>query len=145
MPRSVNISPTRRIFVGAIRLPSDAFKREGTAVVTDIIFLRKRTKDELASLIDPDWLAVAPVSIDGVEIPINRYFHNHPEMVLGTPSLKNTLYHGEGYSLAANGELSAQLQEAIGRLPRLDAPNPRLPEQPRAPSFTPAAARTPHQ
>ena len=29
-------------FVGAIRLPSDAFKREGTAVVTDIIFLRKR-------------------------------------------------------------------------------------------------------
>ena len=29
-------------FVGAIRLPSDAFKREGTAVVTDIVFLRKR-------------------------------------------------------------------------------------------------------
>jgi adenine-specific DNA methylase len=25
-------------FVGAIRLPSDAFKREGTAVVTDIVF-----------------------------------------------------------------------------------------------------------
>ena len=30
-------------FVGAIRLPSDAFKREGTAVVTDIVFLRKRS------------------------------------------------------------------------------------------------------
>ena len=29
-------------FVGAIRLPSDAFRREGTAVVTDIVFLRKR-------------------------------------------------------------------------------------------------------
>ena len=29
-------------FLGAIRLPSDAFKREGTAVVTDILFLRKR-------------------------------------------------------------------------------------------------------
>src|SRR5262249_3655096 len=29
-------------FVGAIRLPADAFKREGTAVVTDIVFLRKR-------------------------------------------------------------------------------------------------------
>ena len=29
-------------FLGAIRLPSDAFKREGTAVVTDIVFLRKR-------------------------------------------------------------------------------------------------------
>ena len=32
----------RADFVGAIRLPSDAFKREGTAVVTDIVFLRKR-------------------------------------------------------------------------------------------------------
>jgi adenine-specific DNA methylase len=31
-------------FVGAIRLPSDAFKREGTAVVTDIVFLRKRDR-----------------------------------------------------------------------------------------------------
>ena len=29
-------------FLGAIRLPSDAFKREGTDVVTDILFLRKR-------------------------------------------------------------------------------------------------------
>ena len=29
-------------FLGAIRLPSDAFKNEGTRVVTDIVFLRKR-------------------------------------------------------------------------------------------------------
>ncbi len=34
-------------FVGAIRLPSDAFKREGTAVVTDILFLRKRAPASL--------------------------------------------------------------------------------------------------
>ena len=32
----------RADFLGAIRLPSDAFQREGTAVVTDIVFLRKR-------------------------------------------------------------------------------------------------------
>ena len=32
----------RADFLGAIRLPSDAFKREGTRVVTDIVFLRKR-------------------------------------------------------------------------------------------------------
>ena len=32
----------RADFLGAIRLPSDAFKREGTSVVTDIVFLRKR-------------------------------------------------------------------------------------------------------
>ena len=52
-------------FVGAIRLPSDAFKREGTAVVTDIVFLRKRAPGEPAHHADPDWLGVAPLAIDG--------------------------------------------------------------------------------
>ena len=56
-------------FVGAIRLPSDAFKREGTAVVTDIVFLRKRAPGEPARHVDPDWLGVAPLAIDGVEVP----------------------------------------------------------------------------
>ena len=32
---------------------------------------------------DPSWLEVAPLAIEGVEVPINRYFLNHPEMVLG--------------------------------------------------------------
>src|ERR1043165_719431 len=36
----------RADFLGAIRLPSDAFKREGTSVVTDIVFLRKRAAGE---------------------------------------------------------------------------------------------------
>src|SRR5207244_5789799 len=66
-------------FVGAVRLPADAFKREGTAVVTDIIFMRKRSLDEPPSHADPEWLGVAPLTIDGAEVPVNRYFHNHPE------------------------------------------------------------------
>jgi len=33
---------------------SDAFKREGTAVVTDIVFLRKRSLDEPPNHADPD-------------------------------------------------------------------------------------------
>ena len=71
-------------FLGAIRLPSDAFKREGTAVVTDIVFLRKRPVGETAKHADPAWLETAPLAIEGVDIPINRYFLNHPEMVLGS-------------------------------------------------------------
>ena len=39
----------RADFVGAVRLPSDAFKSEGTAVVTDLLVLRKRGRDERAS------------------------------------------------------------------------------------------------
>jgi N12 class adenine-specific DNA methylase len=103
---------SRADFVGAIRLPSDAFKREGTAVVTDIVFLRKRAPGEPAHHIDPDWLGIAPLEIDGAEVPVNRYFLNHPEMVLGNWSRKDTLY-GEGYSVTGNGELSPPLERHI--------------------------------
>ena len=116
----------RADFVAAVRLPSDAFKREGTAVVTDILFLRKRSKDDPAHHLSPgasargdadaDWLHVAPLVIDGAEVAVNRYFLNHPEQVLGSWSRQDTLY-GEGYSVTGNGDLAAQLQAAIRRLP----------------------------
>jgi N12 class adenine-specific DNA methylase/trans-aconitate methyltransferase len=104
-------------FVGAIRLPSDAFQREGTAVVTDIVLLRKRAPGVPTNHVDPDWLGIAPLEIDGARIPVNRYFLNHPEMVLGAWSGKDTLYGGEGYSVLSNGDLSWQLKRAIQRLP----------------------------
>jgi len=100
-------------FVGAIRLPSDAFKREGTAVVTDIVFFRKRDRGDPpppAHHVDADWLGVAPLEIDGAEVTVNRYFLNHPEMVLGQWSRKDTLYGGEGYSLTSNGDLASSFR-----------------------------------
>ncbi len=106
----------RADFLGAIRLPSDAFKREGTAVVTDIVFLRKREKGEVCKHCDPEWIQTAPVCIEGADISINQYFQNHPEMILGKLNRKDTLY-GEGYSVTGNGNLAEQLREAISRLP----------------------------
>jgi SAM-dependent methyltransferase len=89
-------------FVGAIRLPSDAFRHEGTSVVTDIVFLRKRAPGEPASHADPAWLEAAPLSVEGVDVAINRYFLNHPEQVLGAWSRKDRLYGGDaGYSVSA--------------------------------------------
>jgi N12 class adenine-specific DNA methylase len=124
-------------FVGAIRLPADAFKREGTAVVTDILFLRKRAPGEPEHHADPQWLGIAPLSIEGMEIPINHYFVNHPEMVLGNWTRKDTLYGGEGYSVTGNGELSGQLKDAIRRLPEF-APSQAAPTQEQhTPAFTP--------
>ena len=123
--------------VGAIRLPAEAFKREGTAVVTDIIFMRKRSLDEPPNHADPQWLGVAPLTIEDVEIPINRYFLDHPEMVLGVWTRKDTLYGGEGYSVTGNGDLAGQLQNAIRRLPKF-APMQASPvQQQTAPAFTP--------
>ncbi len=47
-------------FVGAIRLPAEAFQREGTKVVTDIVFLRKRASGAEAQHADTGWMEVAP-------------------------------------------------------------------------------------
>jgi N12 class adenine-specific DNA methylase len=124
-------------FVGAIRLPSDAFKREGTAVVTDIVFLRKRAPGERARHEEAEWLNSRPFEIDGTEVSINRYFVRHPEMVLGAWSRKDTLYGGEGYSLLSNGDLAQQLADAIQRLPQFAPFQASATPEPPAPAFTP--------
>jgi N12 class adenine-specific DNA methylase len=111
----------RADFVGAIRLPSNAFKREGTNVVTDVVFLRKRASDEPENHFDPDWLQTGPLAIEDAEVTINRYFVNHPDMVLGDWSRKNQLYGGDdGYSVTSNGDLATQLNAAVNRLPASD-------------------------
>lgn len=127
----------RADFVGAIRLPSDAFQREGTAVVTDILFLRKRSPDEAPHHADPAWLGVAPLAIEDVEVPINGYFLHHPEMVLGAWTRKDTLYGGEGYSVTGTGDLAQQLEAAIQRLPEYASLSPSPVSEPPIPAFTP--------
>jgi SAM-dependent methyltransferase len=127
----------RANFLGAIRLPSDAFKREGTSVVTDIVFLRKRAPGEPAQHADPEWLQTDPLLLDGVSVPINRYFLRHPEMVLGTWSRDHRLY-ASTYSVMAQGDLSERLKDAVQHLPegvftgKAHDTQPALP-----PSFTP--------
>ena len=106
----------RADFLGAIRLPSEAFKREGTAVVTDVVFLRKRGPEAPAQHVDPSWLEAQPFQIEENTVPINRYFLNHPEMVLGAYSGKDSLYGG-GYSVIGTGDLAERLRQAIQRLP----------------------------
>jgi N12 class adenine-specific DNA methylase len=110
----------RADLIGAVRLPSDAFKREGTSVVTDVLFLRKRSPGEPARHADPEWLRASPLAIDGAEVPVNQYFLNHPESVLGQWTRKDTLYGTDGLSVAANGDLAQQLAEAIERLPKIE-------------------------
>ncbi|OWK45567.1 DEAD/DEAH box helicase family protein [Fimbriiglobus ruber] len=122
-------------FLGAIRLPSDAFKREGSAVVTDILFLRKRGPTEPTHHADPDWLKTEPTAIDGVTVPINRYFLRHPEQVLGTYTSKDSLY-GEGYGVRSTGNLDGPLQNAVARLPE-------RPQRPPRPSPSHVAAFVP--
>jgi N12 class adenine-specific DNA methylase len=114
-------------FLGAIRLPNDAFKREGTAVTTDILFLRKRAPGQEPRHADPEWLETSEIGIQGADLPVNRYFLNHHEMVLGDWSREKTLYGGNGFSVVPNGDLAGQLKAAVGRIVEQSAaerPNP---------------------
>lgn len=69
----------RAEFLGAIRLPNDTFKgTAGTEVTSDIIFLKKR--DSIRER-DEDWIHLAE---DENGLTYNKYFVDHPEMVLGS-------------------------------------------------------------
>ena len=108
----------RADLVGAIRLPSDTFKSEGVSVITDVLFLRKRAAGQPAHHADPDWLDVVPTTVDGLAVPVNRYFLNHPEMVLGRLTAKRGQYGRAELGVRGDGELSTKLAAAVGRLPQ---------------------------
>lgn len=103
-------------FIGAIRLPDNAFSESaGTQVVTDVIIL-KRLPDGVTAK-NKEWLHVAPLEIDGSSANINKYFVEHPEMMLGTPSLGGGMYRGNSFTLTGKGDLKAQLDKALKSLP----------------------------
>ena len=77
----------RAELLGAIRLPNDTFKKNaGTEVASDILFLQKR--DRMVET-EPDWLYL---DTDENGITQNRYFVEHPEMVLGEMVMESTKY-----------------------------------------------------
>ena len=80
----------RAELLGAIRLPNDTFKAAaGTEVVSDILFLQKR--DRMVD-IEPDWVQLG-TNDDG--ITMNRYFIDHPDMVLGEMKMVSGPYGPE--------------------------------------------------
>ena len=80
----------RAELLGAIRLPNNAFKANaGTEVTSDILFLQKR---EHPIDIEPDWIHLGQTA-DG--IPINSYFVDHPDMVLGRMQWDKSMYGNE--------------------------------------------------
>ena len=99
----------RAELLGAIRLPNNAFKANaGTEVVSDIIFLQKR--DRPLDIV-PEWTQTGQTE-DGFSI--NRYFLDHPEMVLGRQESESTA-HGMDYTVnpIEGLELADQLHDAV--------------------------------
>ena len=99
----------RADLIGAIRLPDNTFRRNaGTEVTSDIIFLQKR--DNITDL-DQDWVHL---DTDENGIRMNRYFVQHPEMILGDMVMESTRFGPDSACKAREGEdLSDQLANAI--------------------------------
>ena len=99
----------RADLIGAIRLPDNTFKRNaGTEVTSDVIFLQKR--DHITDL-EQDWVHL---DTDENGIRMNRYFVQHPEMILGDMVMESTRFGPDSACKAREGEdLSEQLANAI--------------------------------
>ena len=119
--------------LGAIRLPDSAFKgNAGTEVVTDILVLKKRAEN--TAYAGEDFLEAPYKYISGYNgAYINSYFENHPEMVLGTPSMEGGMYRGGNLTYKAftdKGSLADQIREAFKNIQgKMDYPAQRSPEK----------------
>ena len=99
----------RADLIGAIRLPDTAFKdNAGTRVVSDIIFLQKR--DRILDT-EPDWVHLG---YDENGIPMNQYFIDNPDMVLGEMVMRSGPFGEEPTCRAYEGQdLGEALKEAV--------------------------------
>lgn len=77
----------RAELLGAIRLPEKTFQKNAhTDAVMDLVFLQKR-----AESIDvaPEW---TQLGMTAERVPLNRYFADHPEMVLGQMVFEDRMF-----------------------------------------------------
>ena len=100
----------RADLVGAIRLPNNAFQRNAnTSVVADILFLQKRDR---AAVERAEWVDLGTTP-EGY--PINQYFAQHPEMVLGEITTESTQYGKQETTVKPieGADLTQQLKAAV--------------------------------
>ncbi|MDR3424138.1 MAG: DEAD/DEAH box helicase family protein, partial [Alphaproteobacteria bacterium] len=116
-------------FLGAIRLPNTSFKdNAGTVVTTDIIFLQKRAQGK--EPVGASWVNVEDYAApegDGT-FPLNEYYIQNPQMMLGTMKLVHSRYAEQPELL---GDITPELlQTAVAKLPqniyapRIEEPTP---------------------
>ena len=107
----------RAELIGAIRLPNNAFQQvAGTETTTDILFLQKREWEIVPDEKNSPWLFIEE-NIDG--IPMNRYFIDHPEMVLGEIVFDERVYGNEKATAChpiPGDDLHKRLGEAVSCL-----------------------------
>lgn len=110
----------RARFLGAVRLPNNAFsKNAGTEVTTDIVFFQKLPESQWGSAEAKRdmqrWLGTSEVADrkGGAKIKTNRYFADNPKMMLGEWTKAGTMYGPDQPALIARpGQNTALMMAA---------------------------------
>ncbi len=107
----------RAELIGAIRLPNNAFKQvANTEVTSDIIFFQKREQPLLPIQNNASWLNI---SENENGIPINNYFTQNPQMILGEMVFDSSMYGNEKLTACKpfeNANIEELLNKAIENL-----------------------------
>src|SRR6266566_2747395 len=132
--------------LGAIRLPGGAHQRAaGTSVITDLLVLRRREHGRSADA--SAWEKTRAAELDGIQVPVNEYFLDHPDAVLGHMGAVHGAYRTDdlvvrpagntiaAFAAALDALISSARQRGLAYLPA-----DRGPEPPR--SVKPEAARS---
>ena len=109
----------RAHFLGAIRLPNNAFRQNAlTEVTTDIVFLQKARPGE-----EPDrsWVDTGFMRCPktGESFEVNSWYVNHPEQIIGNMQLESNAFGHSPQCVAESGiDLRAEINNRFSVLPR---------------------------
>ena len=100
---------------GAIRLPGGAHQRAaGTRVVTDLVVLRRREPGREPG--PAPWERTRQIELDGALVPVNEFFLDHPDAVLGEMGAVNGAYRDGDLAVRPVGDTIAAFSQALDAL-----------------------------
>jgi len=103
----------RANLIAAFRLPDNAFlANAGTSVTTDLIFLQKKGPN-----VTDNGVRFTDIGKIG-NIPINEYYVDHPENVLGELAYETGMYASERTVVHATSDFEQRFNKAIDSLPK---------------------------
>jgi N12 class adenine-specific DNA methylase len=106
-------------FIAAIRMPDKTFKANAeTSVVSDIIFLQKRPPEKEMSQLTKSFINTGEIEINSEKIPMNQYFIDNPDMIIGELEVKNFQGKSLNVSIDKTENIYPQLDKIIEKLPQ---------------------------
>jgi len=115
---AASISPNGRFSGSHSALAFGRLQREGTNVVTDIVFLRNAPPGEPANYVDPEWLRPNLSPSRALRFPSTVIFCTIPRWSLAHSAARTVLRRRFQLQRHRQGDLAGQLRHAIQHLPK---------------------------